>query len=491
MLRENSPQTRERSQGSNNWLQEAAELFGRLETIRQESHRDFELESKRLIAQYSSVRAQRVLAGFIELESKVPGQSTAQWAFVAKSLREHANKRIQLARGLSLHISGKAEPTSDDLRVLAQLADLGDERAAANLEAVREKVIKRSVDDLLKLLRLAGNGERAAADLERARDLVISSSAERWLPARWRAIGAKMDAQSVDQALNQLRETTPHRIRSAFATTIGYLSHLSSDPHDLSIALTTNPEIIQEQDENGMTVLHHAAMMPPRVPELATQILLELLFAAPGVDFSIRDDTQQTALHSAAVYASMTGTSASIFPAFVKSAAENGFDFSAGDAIGRAIIHSAVIHSPNHVKMLLEKVPHIEVDLIAADGATAFFEAVNSLDLDVAHTLLDAGANPMLCGSPERNPLATVDLSVSALSEAMNSNPSARQIWRYMHYQVNLFRRIAIDLGYGLLLDNPNQEILAASITKLEQLKTKMLDIDSVRRKAHQSRPPG
>lgn len=187
----------------------------------------------------------------------------------------------------------------------------------------------------------------------------------------------------------------------------------------LENALRENPKLITEQDENGMTLLHHAAKIDRK--DNATQIL-NVLFNDPGIDFSIKDNKNNTPVHAAAFSLDNRVTCEYVFPIFVKEAAKHGFYFSTLGENGFSVLHIAAIKShykpndiynqgtnTNNVESVLKNVPNPGLDVLSDYGSTALHFAICCLHFEEAKSLLSAGASPMKCGSPELNPIASVE----------------------------------------------------------------------------------
>lgn len=198
---------------------------------------------------------------------------------------------------------------------------------------------------------------------------------------------------------------------------------------DLQAALKSNPNLMKEQDEEGMTLLHHAAQIGFIMGSLNARKVLEALFKAPEIDFSIKDKNENTALHVAAYCSQERVTCQYIFPTLVKEAADHGFDFSTLGQNGQSILHIAtrtsytdprgVFGRKNNVKNVLDNARDPGLNTLSSSGSTAFYYAVNHCYIDEAKTLLDAGADPLLYGAKDRDPLAMVDEHLKVFSEAL------------------------------------------------------------------------
>jgi hypothetical protein len=210
--------------------------------------------------------------------------------------------------------------------------------------------------------------------------------------------------------------------RSDFPRTYDYFRHLVRSAGELFIALRKDSRIIREQDELGYSLLHHAALIVPSAEEKSDHpsLILKLLFNAPGIDFSVKDTYGSTPVHLAAYMTGNRVTSELIFPMFVAQAAKAGFDFSMLNRGGQGVIHLVARTDykeriegsgrvDNNVQKLLKLVPQIDLNLLTAWGATAYYCALDVLKLDNANTLLNAGADPMLYGKPVRNPLDKIN----------------------------------------------------------------------------------
>ena len=189
------------------------------------------------------------------------------------------------------------------------------------------------------------------------------------------------------------------------------LNKLVSDLSALQLrdALDRNPNLIKEQDERGWTLLHHAAVIEfrrglgCRTDEIVE--LLQVLFATPGIDFSIQNKDGETALHAAVDCALNPISYNYVFPMFVEAAVKQGFDFSTQEQKnGRTVLQCAVMTAveagkkvaEKNVKTLLEKAPSPGLNSLSALGATALFYAIYFSSWKVAQILVDAGADPTL-----------------------------------------------------------------------------------------------
>lgn len=219
---------------------------------------------------------------------------------------------------------------------------------------------------------------------------------------------------------------------TSFASKANFFSHLTSNRKDLYTHLRTHPELVNDRDEQGMTLLHHAASTGLELNPNGTAVILQLLFNAPGIDFNIRDSNGDTPVHLAARIATQAVTAVHVFPNYIRKAAELGFDFSAKGEGGLTVLHWAARHiciTPisgrriSNVMPLLQimtqsQIPNLNgvLDALDGSGSTALFYCVQRFLLNEARALLLAGADPQLSGSPERSPLAQLKTCTEHLS---------------------------------------------------------------------------
>lgn len=217
-------------------------------------------------------------------------------------------------------------------------------------------------------------------------------------------------------------ETRP---KNCFTNFSEYLNYLAFNMRDLYIALRNNPKLINEQDELGKTILHYAAEMGLRMGSNSGSLILYLLFNTdPKADFSIKDKEGNTPVHIAASRCDDEVTCFFVFPNFVKHAAENGFNFSILNNNGHAVIHLAAllgyVNYPsryNTIEKFLDNCFQSDIDILSSAGGTAFFYAINNCRLVEAHALLDAGADPLLFGTSDCNPLKMVDEFIASATK--------------------------------------------------------------------------
>ena len=291
------------------------------------------------------------------------------------------------------------------------------------------------------------------------------------------------DAENFDIADKLLAEGVAlpkeRRQRNSFANISEYLHHLAFNVRDLYIALRSDPEIINKQDELGKTILHCVAELGLRMGSNSGSLILYLLFNAdPKANFSIKDNDGNTPVHIAAALCNDLVTCRFVFPNFVQHAAEDGFNFSILNNEGHAVIHLAALLGYvgyplryNTITELLSNSFQIDIDVLSSAGCTAFFYAINNNRLVEAHTLLDAGADPLLFGNSDGDPLKMVDEFITGATEDLFK---CMALIKKIKQKTNEEKKPEIK---SVLELESKQKNLANFIAEYESLKIKMLRI--------------
>lgn len=204
-------------------------------------------------------------------------------------------------------------------------------------------------------------------------------------------------------------------------------------PAELELALKENPDFITELDENGETFLHHVARMGCLMGTSNALKILEVLFSLSNINFNIKDINGNTPLHLAALYCSDRVTCKCVFPALIKKASECGFDFSTLGQGGQSVLHIAAKVSyvdrrrffearVNSVLNVIKNVKDPGLNVLSSSGSTALYYAINHLHFEEAESLLDAGANPGLCGSSERNPFTMIEELIAECNKQLSGD---------------------------------------------------------------------
>lgn len=207
---------------------------------------------------------------------------------------------------------------------------------------------------------------------------------------------------------------------------------------DLRKELLEEPDLIKKYDENNWTILHHAARIGLLMGNRKAGEVLDILFAHPRLDLTIRDKKNNTPVHVAAIYSRNQTTCNYVFPRFIKIAQEKNFDFSSLGGQGKTILQIAAMISytdpgktvarVNNVAQVLGGAQNPALDALSSTGATALFYAINHGHLQEANTLLKAGANVNLFGHEDRNPKIMIDTLIAGISHQLNSKQDPKRL---------------------------------------------------------------
>ncbi|MDX1838599.1 hypothetical protein DIZ81_11575 [Legionella taurinensis] len=210
-------------------------------------------------------------------------------------------------------------------------------------------------------------------------------------------------------------------------------SSLVHSAEALKAALESNPNLINEQDEDGLTLLHHAAQIGNYMGSTSASKILDVLFANENLDFTIKDKAGNTAVHVAAWCCEDRVTCQYVFPSFVTEAAKRGFDFATLSQQGQTVLHIATRTSYtsrtgriNNVDNVINNAANPGINALSSSGSTALYYAINHLHFDEAYSLLAAGANPLVYGS-DRDPFAMVDEHLATLNSWLSQDEYADQ----------------------------------------------------------------
>jgi len=235
------------------------------------------------------------------------------------------------------------------------------------------------------------------------------------------------------------------------------LLHLLGHFSELKAALTDNPALVAEQDETGKTLLHYVANAARFLGSPALSQTLTLLLTAPERNFNIQDDNGNTPMHYAALCCKHhPKTGEYVFPAFIKEAVKNGFDFSKLNDEGYTVLHLATTTSfefpfsgisINNAATVLNHAPEPGLNVLSTAGKTALSYALCHFRFQEATSLLQAGADVTLTSQNEPCPLDLIDEQLGYFHNIVDKN----------------------------LAENPEQhENYQAIIVELDKLKTTM-----------------
>jgi ankyrin repeat protein len=233
---------------------------------------------------------------------------------------------------------------------------------------------------------------------------------------------------------------------------INILYNLVRNSDELKLSLAKDPDLIKKQDSDGLTLLHHAAQIGSFCGSSSSEEILNILFNAPGVDFTIKDNNNNTPVHVAALCCEDRTTCKFIFPEFLKAAERHKFNFSTLGQNGRSVLHIATTCSytdhgfsrrENNVLNVINNVKNPGLNVFSESGATAFFYAVNSCHFPEALALLDAGAKPKLYGSEERKPKTVLKRYISKLDKELKTetDPDRRAALLAKRKDLKIFKK--------------------------------------------------
>jgi len=234
------------------------------------------------------------------------------------------------------------------------------------------------------------------------------------------------------------------------------LQALNFSAEHLQRALLESPGLIKKQDENGWTILHHAARLGLIMDSTSAREVLDILFASSEIDLSIRDKDNNTPVHVAALYCKYRTTCCYIFPRFIRIAEEKGFDFSSLGRDGKTVLQIATIISysdhrrlfarVNNVLTVLEIAKNPALNTLSTTGATAFFYAINHGHIREANALLKAGSNAILYGSKDRDPLPMINNLIIKITAELNSHEDkelSHYLWEFKNELEKIQRKIS------------------------------------------------
>ena len=212
------------------------------------------------------------------------------------------------------------------------------------------------------------------------------------------------------------------RSENEFSSKQEFFEHLSRNCSDLFIFLRQNPVSINDQDESGSTILHHAARLLHPLPfddgasshpdANSVLLTLSLCFSTPGIDVTIRDEKGNTPVHLACFRAREDFMDASLF--FVEKAVSLGFSCGTKGEGGLTILHLATrsfkhgrwINESSLLREILSILTKHNIhelktvlNVTTDDGNTVLNMAVEQRLLVEANMLIHAGADLKLSKS--------------------------------------------------------------------------------------------
>lgn len=297
------------------------------------------------------------------------------------------------------------------------------------------KLLKQKDNLLYQLLTLAPSRQysseiKEAFKQERVQDLVLSwFDSGNHTMARYRALNL-----AIGDIAEALVESDSHA-----RVTVEFLRELSqAEPEKIVSAITDfstkyqGANLVNEQDQLGRILAHYVAERG--LTRKYFSAIQEVLFTH-GSDFSIQDNNGDTPMH---VMASNSEERASsyMFRDYIDHAARTHFDFSLLNNAGLSVLHLAsisqyvnrtmglVMSEDKNVAYILNAAQAnnlvINLDVLSRSGSTALYYLINHQRYDEANLLLDAGADPSLYGSKDRDPLEMINIPISALEPILS-----------------------------------------------------------------------
>ena len=243
--------------------------------------------------------------------------------------------------------------------------------------------------------------------------------------------------------LRQYQRPALYRPEKSYASKGEFFKYLARSCKDLYLFLRAHPDRVNEQDDDGMTILHHAASIGAMMGSNSASLIHQLLFEVPGIDFSIKDLNGNTAVHLAGYFSYDRVTCRYIFPNYVRKAAALGFDFTTRGSQGLTVLHYAALNAyecdmqgrdqnlSTILAILIEHpIPNLAavMNALSDSGSTALYYSLSRLAFSEVQKLLDAGADPLLCGTSERSPLARIRTFITDIVTAKTElNPDDDQ----------------------------------------------------------------
>lgn len=187
-------------------------------------------------------------------------------------------------------------------------------------------------------------------------------------------------------------------------TTSEYYTKIISNIKRLYITLRNKPELLNQQDENGWTLIHHGAHLGNKLDCAYIKIIHHILFTGITPDFTIKDKNGLTPLHIVSNMIYEKTTLDYVFPYYLEFCKKNNFDFLTEDNNGRTIIHSLVLSSNTGeaLKIFFDLVGSIDLNSFSTITPSPLYYAVSTLSVEKVEVLLDHGLDPTKFG--QHNP---------------------------------------------------------------------------------------
>lgn len=229
----------------------------------------------------------------------------------------------------------------------------------------------------------------------------------------------------------------------------------------LKKALTAYPEIKTARDHEQRTLLHHLACIgsKSRVTREQAEETIAFVFALGPHDFHAMDREGNTPVHLAAKTAHTLIGNEVVFPAFIKAAKENSFDFSRKNALGKTTLQIATMNPRIHLvrdiyesnaRTVLTLAPDCAIDELSSTGGTALFYAINHQHNIEAALLLDHKANPLLGSDEDHSPLIMLGSVIAYLNKQLKivkeyyKEPNDSCVVKFYENKIEAFKAIEL-----------------------------------------------
>lgn len=242
---------------------------------------------------------------------------------------------------------------------------------------------------------------------------------------------------------NQTKLPPPHKSRNDFPSTADYLSYLVKNSPDLYITCRTNPAIINLQDENQQTLLHHAVLALKDVNKISVMTMVAILTTVKNPNFNLVNKDGNTFLDLATAHSIDGFTDINyidgldknfifdkIFVPFLSYAHANNYNFQALNNNGKNILHIAADLPVNKLSPVytltfgmdfFRKKLNLDLNQLSAEGATALYYLLKRVNVTDINYLLQRDIDP-LAGQGDKRPIYFINSLITQLcTEAKNT----------------------------------------------------------------------
>ncbi len=141
---------------------------------------------------------------------------------------------------------------------------------------------------------------------------------------------------------------------NTFESKKAFFSYLCTNSLELFIYIRSSPESINDRDEIGKTLLHHAANIGIMLDSTRPIIFHQLLSSVPGINFNIKDKNGDTAVHYLGRYAG-DKYCRNVFYNMLEAGLAHGFDCHSTDRHGHTVLHLVALHSCKYLVLDRDK----------------------------------------------------------------------------------------------------------------------------------------